>query len=313
MVTVLHSSAELHYNFTYRFRGAAHGVVLLIFPFRVFYESSASVNFKARPTEEGNYEFFFNDIAATGYMMRTTGLSGRTLVILTADYDLKRGHAFGIEKLAGFSKMTPYYSGFVRRKKTFLFKIFSRDKDSIKFVRHPSGLFSAPSIDFDVRFQYFPEVLNIDFNIFKILVEMIKANSHPVLVDTDIAALRSNPSQRWYSPPLDFSDNLNRIGPLAARFVGQVAHFKQEEPFQLEYRLEEATDRDIIIYGLARPEVSIWGKFVISSFSRRLKLRTEDNVLLEDVLRMDIRKIIRKGEYRPHNGLVVEATLKLID
>lgn len=305
--------AELRYNFTYKFQGAAKGVILLIFSYRAFYESSASVNFSAQKTAAGDYEFFFDGIAGTGYMMRTTGLTGKTLVILTADYDLERSVPFADAKLADFQNIAPYYAEYIRRKKQFRFKIYSRDRDAIRFVREKSGAFRDWHIDFDVRFEHHPEVLNIDFNIYKILLEMLKANDHPVIDTRDLSALSSNPRQKWLSPPLDFSDNLNRIGPLAARFVGQVAHFKQERPFRVEYRLTETDSSTITIVGEARPDVEIWGKFVISRFFRRLKLRVKDEVLLEDVLRVDVQKAKSEGEYKAHNGMIVEATLKLVE
>jgi hypothetical protein len=305
--------AELRYNFTYKFQGAAKGVILLIFSYRAFYESSASVNFTAQKTEDGDYKFFFDGIADTGYMMRTTGLTGKTLVILTADYDLERSIPFADARLAEFPDIAPYYAGFIRRKKKFRFKLYSRDRDSIRFIREKSGAFRDWHIDFDVRFEYHPEVLNIDFNIYKILVEMLKTNDHPVINTRDLSALRSNPRQKWSSPPLDFSGSLNRIGPLAARFVGQVAHFKQERPFRVEYRLTEANSSAITIVGETRPDIEIWGKFIISRFFRRLKLRLKDEVLLEDVLRVDIQKMKSEGEFVPHNGMIVEAALKLIE
>lgn len=305
--------AELRYNFTYKFQGAAKGVILLIFSYRAFYESSASVNFTAQKTEDGDYKFFFDGIADTGYMMRTTGLTGKTLVILTADYDLERSIPFADARLAEFPDIAPYYAGFIRRKKKFRFKLYSRDRDSIRFIRGKSGAFRDWHIDFDVRFEYHPEVLNIDFNIYKILVEMLKTNDHPVIYTRDLSALRSNPRQKWSSPPLDFSGSLNRIGPLAARFVGQVAHFKQERPFRVEYRLTEANSSAITIVGETRPDIEIWGKFIISRFFRRLKLRLKDEVLLEDVLRVDIQKMKSEGEFVPHNGMIVEAALKLIE
>lgn len=294
--------SNLEYNFSYHFRGATHGTILLIIPFRVYYESFASVDFSAKKEADGSLNFSFDNIAETGYMMRTSGFLGKTLVALAADYDLKEGLNCALKNLNEFD--VPYYSRFIKRKKPFLFKIVSGSPEEMGFRRTPNGIHSHFFSNLTVRFQYYPEILNIDFNIYKILMEMLKSYNHSFLPGDNLAQLLEEPQQEWESPELDYSENINRTVVFAARIMKKIKPFSQKALFRIHYRVSDLTSSRIEITGLAVPDVPIWGKYTISRVSRKVVFAIKDRVLLEDTFLLHIKN--PRG-----NGLHARTTLKL--
>jgi hypothetical protein len=295
-------NANQEYNFSYHFCGSTHGTILIIIPFRVYYESFASVDFCTEKEKDGSLKFKFDNIPESGYMMRTSGFLGKTLVALTADYDLNVGLKCALRKLNRFHQ--PYYSRFIKRKKPFLFKIFQSETDVMGFRREQNGIHTQISLDLTVRFQYYPEILNIDFNIYKILAEMLKSYNHSFLPGNDLGQLINQPQQEWDSPELDFSPNINRTVVLAARIMRKIKPFKQKSLFRIHYRVSNLTSTRIEISGLAEPNVHIWGKYIITCVARKVIFRIKDRVLLEDTIILHIKN--SRG-----NGLQASTTLKL--
>jgi hypothetical protein len=294
--------ASLEYNFSYHFRGATHGRILLIIPFRVYYESFATVDFIAMKNPDGFVNFAFDGIPESGFMMRTSGFSGKTLVALAADYDLKKGLNRALKCLNEFDD--PYYSRFIKRRKPFLFKIYSVAPETMGFRRSPDGIHSHATSNISVRFQYYPEVLNIDFNIYKILLEMIQSYNHSFLPGENLESLLKRPQQEWDSPEMNYSGNINRTVVLAARIMKRIQPFRQRELFRIHYRVSELTPSRIEITGLAVPDVYIWGKYLITRVFRKVVIRITDRVLLEDTHVLHIQN--SRG-----NGLQARMTLKL--
>ena len=79
------------YELSYKITGDAKGRILIIFPYRVFYTSNASLLFSVTPDAKGDTLFKLTGVEKTGFMMRTLGFSGRSLAILTADNSKARG------------------------------------------------------------------------------------------------------------------------------------------------------------------------------------------------------------------------------
>ena len=157
-----------------------------------------------------------------------------------------------------------------------------------------------------VRFQYYPEILNIDFNIYHILIEMTKAYNHPFAPDGNIERIKRNPAMVWKSPPLDFSASINRIVRMAARVMKRLKRFEQERSFRLLYRVESLSDSKLVINGKASPNVPIWGDYVISKISRTIKLKSKGNDLIEDSITIKI-------EDPDGKGLEAKISLRQID
>ena len=295
---------ELNYNLAYSLKGATHGHILLIIPFRVYYESFASMNLKAEKSPDGSYEFHFAGIPESGYMMRTSGFLGKTLVILAAHYDLNKALEIAENKLKLFD--VPYYTRYIKRRKPFLFKIYSREENSIRFKRYYNGIHAAHYIHFPVLYEYHPEILNIDFNIYKILLEMSRAFNHSFLPEEGLSELINHPEREWRSPPLDYTGNINKIVRTAARIMKKLKRFKQERRFTLTYRLVDINKDQMTIRGSARPEVKVWGDYVIRQFTREVIFRRTDYKVVRDSLAMNI-------ENPESRGLEASVTLRLLD
>jgi len=289
------------YNFTYTFQGHTRGKFFLFIPYRVFYKSSASIDFSTQKGEGGNLDFFFKKTVGSGYMMRTSGFPGKAFVVLTADYDLARGLAFGKKKMKQVSSIAPFYNRYIKKRRIFLFKISSRSPDSIRFTRTPDGIHTGCRENFDVHFQYAPEHLNICFNIYKIMTELLKNYNHPYLPPQGAPVKEET---TWQSRGLDFSETLNRVGGLAAKIVKKHVSFKQEYPFHVHYRVLEDNAHNITIQGDAAPQVKIWEQFRITGYTRRVKTRKQDGIIIEDKIHIKIRN--RKGQ-----GLDVQMFLNL--
>lgn len=302
MTHTVQLNARLDYNFSYQSRGSTHGKILLIIPFRVYYESFASVNFSSEKSNDGCFNFYFSDISESGYMMRTSGFLGKILVALTADYDLKKGLKFALRKLKHFHE--PYYSKFIKRKKPFLLRIYSTKKNSMGFRRNIGGIHSHFLFDFKVRFQYHPEILNIDFNIYEILLEMLKVYNHSFLPGNKIETLIEQPQQEWKSPPLNYSSYINRVVVLAARIMKKLKPFKQTAPFRIHYRVSNLTPSMIEVTGMSKPGVPIWGTYLIKEVIRKVRIRLKDRILLEDTFTLTI-------ENPRGNGLQARTSLQL--
>lgn len=294
------------YHFSYHLKGATHGRVLLVIPFRVFYESFASLNLNVETSKTGIQEFYFESVPEFGYMMRTSGFSGKILVILTAGINLEQARRFSRKKLDQIADITPYYSRFVKQKKPFLFKVFPNSRNAFHFKRSSFGQHTESSCNIKVRFQHFPEVLNIDFNIYRILREMTRAYNHPFVPENNLEIIKKNPAMTWQSPPLDFSASINRIVRLAARVMNRLRRFQQEKHFRLTYRLVAMNDKRLIISGTASPDVAIWGDYAISEFSRTVILNPRNDDLIEDSFRLKIEDPAGKG-------LEAKISLKKID
>lgn len=280
------------YRFSYEMRGAARGRILWIIPYRAFYLSRASAEFQPASSTNGARLLVLDRIDRTGVMLRTTGFSGRTLVILTADADLETGIRNGKRLWREWRGKLPYYPRFVRREKDFQFCFFSPPAGGIRFLRSQAGRHANADYAMDVRYRYDPEKLGIDFNLYRIMREMLLLYNHEIHPPREAFSLFSGWPMPgcWVSPPLDFSAQIGTIVGLASRFAGSLKGFGQQKPFQLLYRLEKTLPGRIQVNGSAHPHVPIWGNFRIVNFNRVLTVETHSGRILRDELRVEIAK-----------------------
>lgn len=75
------------YRFDYVFHGQTSGLFLLIFRYRFLFRAIASVLLDTTQPDGQTMQFSYKDIADTGYLIRTWGFSGKTLITSAADYD----------------------------------------------------------------------------------------------------------------------------------------------------------------------------------------------------------------------------------
>ena len=69
------------------------------------------------------------------------------------------------------------------------------------------------------------------------------------------------------------SRNINNIVRSAARIMKSLKEFHQERSFTLTYRVSSLNHQFIEIEGVIRPDIPIWGKYVIKLFSRNVKMK----------------------------------------
>jgi len=285
----------LLYRFHYTFQGGTTGTLLLIFRYRFFTSVNASVFFEALPAEDNSLRFRFKDIDGTGYILRTWGFSGRTLVMAAVDYDLKKGDLLLKRDMELLRQKDPQYAKLIKHRKKYLFRLTSRAADAITFTREKDGRHIEESVNMPVKKIRFEEKFGVNVKIFEMLLEMVKLSNHSLFPGFDLSQLKPGAQNR--SVPLDFSKNLDRIGGMAARVIEKYIRFKQERPFSLHYNVLEGSPGTVLIKGEAAPEVTIYGNFKIKTVSRVVRIRKSDGVLLEDGVEVTIGNKKGKGGF----------------
>jgi len=296
VVSVFADTVE-RYRFTCELEGAARGRILLIFPYRAFYRSRVSAIFRALPIPDGRREFSLESVDRTGIMTRTSGFSGRTLVILTLDGDMELGIRNGRTFWNEVRENVSYFPRFIQQVKDFQFRFFSSALGSIVFYRFPGGIQRLEYCNPDVRYRYHPEELRINFNLYRIMAEMTRLYNHdfrPPSGTWDFMNRRIAPGL-WVSDALDFSISINSIASLASRFVAGLRDFHQEGRFRLLYSPMPLEAGTIRILGCAEPDVRIWGSFRIKRLVRRIVLDLNSGRLLKDELEARISKGTKGG------------------
>jgi hypothetical protein len=285
----------LKYNFTYNFQTDMKGRILLVIPYRFFHEVSASVNFIAGKNEKNHDEFCFAGIGGTGYVMTTGGLTGNSLYFFTADYDLEKAANFRENKIKKFKKTEPYYSENIKKIRRRPMKILSFTDDAIRFHREPIGIHYNSQVNIQLTdshsFTY--------SNIYKILGKMLNLYNHSFLpggVDKPkMNSLERYIHRPWFSKPLDFSRPLEEAIRLSSEYAEKNTRLKQQQKFKIQYRVTALNNKVIEICGENYPDVIMGKKMKIRHILRKIKLRLEDDVLLEDMIYIDFKDKKGKG------------------
>lgn len=309
---------NLKYNFTYRFQMDMKGRILLIIPYRFYHEVSASVNFIARKDRGNRYEFCFDGIGGTGYVMTTGGLRGTSLYFFTADYSLEKAADFREKKIQEFKKKEPYYSENIKKIRRRPMKILSDTDDAVRFDRDSRGIHSNSLVNIQLTdshsFTY--------SNIYKILGKMLNLYNHSFLPGNTPENKQENKQGNkqkvkadrleqlidytWYSKSLDFSKALGEAAGLTSEYAEKNTGFKQEQKFRMEYRITAVDKNYIEICGESYPDVTIGKKMKITQVLRKIRIQKDNDVMTEDMILLDFRN--SKGR-----GGTVFAKLKLID
>jgi hypothetical protein len=291
---------ELKYNLTYHFQMDIKGRILLFIPYRSFYEASASVNFIAGKTDNGPYEFYYDGINQTGYVMTTGGLTGTSLYFFTADYDMEKSTKFREDKITAFMKAYPSYKKSIRKIRRRPMTILSYNKDAIKFARNANGVHSNSVVNMKLTdsrsFTY--------SNIYKIMGKLLKIYNHSFLPEHGLEGLKKNPYRTWFSKSLDFSRIMTEAARLSSEWAEKNARFKQKQGFILQYQVASMDNHYIIIRGESHPNVRVWKKTKIKHVLRQVRIRLADHVVVEDMFYFNF--INRKGK-----GGFVQLKLKI--
>lgn len=281
---------NLKYRFEYTFCGETTGVILLFFRYRVFFYINASVLLEAKKVDEKTLQFNFIDIDKTGYIIRTWGFSGKTLITGAADYDLEKTRQILDKGFLMFKEKAPDFARVIKRQKVFPFKILSRGKNVMTFKREINGIHRDCSLDMQLKSVKYKRKYDFYFKIYPMLLEMVKIYNHSFFPGKIEKISQMEPDIEWQSPALDFTGNMNRVGSHAASIVDKYVTFKQRRPFKLSYRVVSREPGRLTVHGEAVPRVKIWKGYKVLKVNRTIKIRLPDGAALEDNFYVEIGK-----------------------
>lgn len=304
LLVALARAETLDYRVSYLFRGDVKGVFLFIIPFRVFFEMSASADFIAHRDESNHYEFSFQRIPGPGYLFRSVGFQGKRFVFLAAGREPEGTLVFSIDKMSELTKNTPGYAKYMIDTRKVLYTIPSDQQGSMVFERSPFGKHGRFHTDLFLETGKRSRKSGVYFNIYPILVDLLKAFDHSCVPVSDLKEMDSR--MVWQSPPLDLTDTLNRIGWKAAHIMEKFVVFKQSHSFRLTYRVSTLNRVEMEICGDAHPDVRVWGGFRIRDMYRRLRFRLRDSLLISDEVIVDVRN-------KNNSGGVARVGLELVE
>ena len=288
---------NLVYRFEHTFFGETTGVLLLLFRYRVFFYVNASVLLEAKKIDENTTQFNFIDIDKPGYIVRTWGFSGKTLITGAADYDLQKAQKKLDEGFLLFKEKAPDFARVIKRQKVFPFKILSSGKNVLAFKRQINGIHKDGSLDMKFKSVKFEKDYDFYFKIYPMLLEMVRIYNHSFFPGKIEKISQLEPGMEWASPELDFTRIMNRIGSQSDYLVQKYVKFKQRNPFKLTYRVVSKKAGALTIHGEAVPEVKIWNGYKLLQVKRTIEIRLPDGNVLEDSFYVEIGKIKGKGGF----------------
>ena len=289
-------NGQIPYRFSFKITGGARGRILLIIPYRFYYEASAAVDFLATMRNDGTLDFRYADLPEAGYMMRTTGFSGRSVIILTAHYKKDRQLPAANRVFDIFRAEASEYSRRVERVFKHPFEVIYGRNYPFGFTRSVGGVHHDVYDHILLKYAGGAKKFKVYFNVYKIMAALLQVYSHSCLPEggrgklLDMIAGWDEETQRieWRSGGINLSSALNRVAGKASRMAERYADLRQESEFHLNYSLA-AVNRDYIeLTGEARPKAIISGNLAITRFSRRVKLSAEEFFLLEDTIAVEI-------------------------
>ncbi|HSQ35864.1 MAG TPA: hypothetical protein VLQ89_07735 [Candidatus Binatia bacterium] len=290
------SGAELCYRLEYRICGSAISRLLFFFPLRLYYDTSASIQFTAHLQADGRTRFVFENITDSAYLVRTLGFSGKTLALLSADTDDVRAGLKRDDVLASWLKEAPEFSGRIKNVKQFPHRLLKASKEGLSFTRDSEGRYSDFSIGLETRYRLHPAHTGIYFNVFPMLENLLGMLNHPFTPGMEMARIRQFPDA-WNGSWLDFSRDLNRLGERLEKVVKSLVTVEQQAPFRLVFRMLANGPEEAEICGEAFPDVPVWKNFMIREVRRRVKVRPADGVLLLDEIWVGIRNTKGQGGF----------------
>lgn len=288
-------SPPLRYKFDYTFRGHVTGVFLLLFRYRFFFYANASVILDARPTKENCLEFRFRDIAGPGKILRSWGFKGKVFLTGIAHFDTNKAREYLKHDAEMLKEVQPDYPQYVKMWRRYPFWIKAKERVKLNFKRAFNGVHRDASIYMPYKRMRIDNKYYFHFNIYPMLLDMIKTYDHAFCPGGREELLKLEQGREWKSPDMDYSDTMNRVGGKATLIVKKYVRFKQKEPFKLTYRVTSRTPDSLTIKGTASPQAKIWGSFKIVTFTRTVRIRLPDGVVLEDSFYAGISKARDKG------------------
>ncbi len=289
--------AQSHYSLDYQISGSAVSRLLFIFPLRVYYDTSASIQLKADTQPDGKTRFVFEELPRSAYLVRTLGFSGKTLAVLSADSDSARAESVRESLLAQWRREVPDFAERLKGVKKFPHWLILGGRDGLRFTRDGRGGYGDFASSLQPRYIHYPSQTGIYFNIFLMLEDFLNILDHPFLPPgLDISRVREFPVS-WTGDRLDLSRALNQLGTRLEKVVRSLVTIEQQSPFRLVFRVSESGPDEIEICGEAFPDVPVWKSFMIREFVRRVRVRLADGALLLDDVWIGIRNSRGQGGF----------------
>lgn len=277
----------LKYRFEFTFQGKASGVLLLLFRYRFFYMANASVILNAERTGPDTHRLTFDAIDRPGYLLRTRGFTGKTVIIAAADANQEKVQEYLDKGFARFRELAPDFADVNKEQRAFPYSIATDGEKSLTFTRRSDGVHVNAAYNIEVRNLKYDPKCEFYFKIYPMMLELVKMYNHPYLpVDgRKLYALR--PGDTWLSREMNYTGDLNSIGWLASEVVKEYVSFKQKKLFRLNYRVVTRTDETITIQAEAQPQVEIWKGYKIDKVLRTVRIRLKDEVTEVDLFKVE--------------------------
>lgn len=269
------------YLASYFFSGQAQGKILLVIPYRVYFQASAELVFRAGAEAEGLTRFSAAGPPGPALLIRTLGFKGRHLAVLVGRQGDHRETAE--RELARWQETQPDFARYVKNP-FFLFFFPETDPDSPPaFRRSRDG--RHLEIGGSVRLQPLRSDQDdqVESNFYPMLLAALNFYGHSCLPPEN-----ADPGRGWHSEDIDLSSALGELSSLTARIVARLVQVEQEKPFRLNYRLKNNPDGSVSYLGQAVPQVRIWKEFAIKSMIRQVTLESKDGRLLEDLIELEM-------------------------
>lgn len=283
------------YRFDYTFRGHVTGIFLLLFRYRFFFYANASVILEARHTTEHGLEFRFKDIDGPGKILRSWGFKGKVFITGIAHFNTEIAEQYLKNDAELLKKIQPDYQQYIKMWRRYPFLLKARERVKLNFQRSFNGIHSNSLLVMPYKRLKIDDKYYFSFNIYPMMLDMINTYDHAFFPGTREELLQLKQGKTWQSPPMDYSDTMNRVGSKATLIVKKYIKFKQKEPFTLTYRVQSRNKDRLVIKGSAAPQTKIWGNFKIVQFTRTVILRLPDGGVEEDSFGAEIRKTKDKG------------------
>lgn len=296
-------AGQTSYRFFFKLAGGAKGHILLIIPYRFYYEVSATVDFDAVTGSDDSMEFRYSGLPEPGYMMRTTGFSGRSIILLTAHFDRGRHQPAAQQVYDVFRHQLSEYSKRVKTVYKHPFDVVFTQNHPLGFTRSSGGVHRDIFDHIELEYIGGARKFKVYFNVYKIMASLIRVYNHSYLPPGGRWELYELAGQQtaggnkktWSSSNIDLTADLNRIARNASKMAERYADLKQETDFRLTYSVVSVDDDSIEILGEARPQAIVSGEVAITYFSRRVRLAKDDLRFLEDSIQIDINTPEGKG------------------
>ena len=287
-------TAGTSYRLEYWIRGGAISRLLFIFPLRVFYEASASVDLTAISQDDGSICFSFARVPRTCFILRTLGFSGKSLALLTVGAD--DSEAFAEEIISHWRSRTPEYAARVKTVKKFPF-LLAPGPHFFSFERDASGFYRDFMVGLKPRYRYYPAKTGIYFNVFPMFANLLKLLNHRFLPTHAAPGVGAVFPAEWEGDELDFSAELNHAAGLMEKQVKSLVTVDQKFRFRLRFHAAFSGAEEIEICGEGHPDVPLWKGFMLREVFRRIRLRPANRELLSDEIWLGIRNAKGQGGF----------------